>query len=145
MSRLFSISRSHFRSFFLSLGIFSCLFFTLCGSYRGILVVFWSSRTLKCARGDSHDSPRAKTRTVPADQNTTKIPREDPQREKKRRKWGWEKKKKRNFAADGWRPDRSRPDGCLTECRPVVWTTHHTNTPTPSGLTRRLTLSSSVT
>ena len=36
--------------FFLSLGVFSCLFFSLWGSSREILVVFWSAGTLKCAR-----------------------------------------------------------------------------------------------
>ena len=50
------------------------------GAGQTILSVFF-------AAGVSHDSPRAKTRTfeVPADQNTTKIPRE-LQREKKRHK-----------------------------------------------------------
>ena len=105
-----------FSFFFLSLGIFSCLFFTLCGSYRGILVVFWSSRTLKCARGDSHDSPRAKTRTVPADQNTTKIPREDPQREKKETKMGMgEEKKKENLGG----PEEGGPAGRPTDGGPT--------------------------
>ena len=109
----FSFSHSHFHSFFLSLGIFSCLFFSLRVSSRvffplsgGLLVECWwcfgrsgpqmclfsltSCRVeapggLQAARV-SQDNLRAKTSTfeVPTDQNTTKIPREDPQREEKR-------------------------------------------------------------
>ena len=46
---LFSSLRGSSRVFFLSPGVFSCFFFSLWGSSRGILVVFWSVRTLKCA------------------------------------------------------------------------------------------------
>ena len=84
----FSFSHTHFHSFFLSLG--------------GPFVEF-----LKCARlefspagrrGLPHDNLRAKTSTleVSTDQNTTKIPREDPQREEERHeKTHGEKKKTR--------------------------------------------------
>ena len=44
ISRFF-LPHSHFLFLFLSLGIFSCLFFSLRGSSRGILVVFWSVGT----------------------------------------------------------------------------------------------------
>ena len=40
-SRFFPLSRPHFRSFFLSLGIFSCLFLSLSLSLGGLLVEFW--------------------------------------------------------------------------------------------------------
>ena len=42
-SFFFSLSRSHLVLFFLSLGVFSCLFFSLWGSSCGILLVFWWS------------------------------------------------------------------------------------------------------
>ena len=69
----FSISRSHFRSFFLSLGIFSCLFFSLSGGLLvsffslsgGLLVEFWwcfgrpgPSNVRVFALGLSCESPR---------------------------------------------------------------------------------------
>ena len=59
---LFFLLHPHFHSFFLSLGIFSCLFFS---------------------RGLPHDNLRAKTSTFERPKHT-KIPREDPQRGKKR-------------------------------------------------------------
>ena len=69
-SRLFFLSPDAFSSFFLSLGVFSW-------NFGGVLVG---------RRGVSQDNLKAKTSTfeVPTDQNTTKIPREDPQREEKR-------------------------------------------------------------
>ena len=97
------------------------LFFPLWGASRGILVVFeapvpwnvhvWSSRAVKCAspggptrpgRRGSHTTTRElQTRTFerPGPSNTTKIPREDPQRGKKRMNLngGTGKKKTRNF------------------------------------------------
>ena len=74
-SFFFSLYRHNFHSFSLSLGVFSWLFFSLSGSYRGILVVFLKAGTsnmlvfalrLSCetlaagfkTAGASHNSPR---------------------------------------------------------------------------------------
>ena len=92
ISLFFSLSRPHFRSF------------SLLGSSRGILVVFLKAWTLKCARlgslvvvwnpgGPTRPGRRGSHTTARELQtctfqgscapNTTTIPRENPQREKK--------------------------------------------------------------
>ena len=109
------------------------LFFSLRVSSRGILVV----------SGVPQDNLRAKTSTfeVPTDQNTTKIPREDPQREEKRMKMGvGEGKKSAKFWAPhpsgphpsgappflglGSHPSGAHPAGphrCCRDCPNLVW------------------------
>ena len=54
---LFSLSGDLLVSFFLSPGDFSCLFSSLWGSSRGILVVFLKAGTLKWALGLSCETP----------------------------------------------------------------------------------------
>ena len=66
------------------------------------------------AAGVSQDSPRAKTSTfeVPTDQNTTKIPREDPQREEKfHEKTPGERKK------DSWKEISAESDAMGTTAK----------------------------
>ena len=93
---LFSLSRHNFHSFF-SLSW---------GSSRAILVVFLKAGELKCARllwgpPGLHTTAPLQTRTFegPGASNTTKIQREDTQRETTRAKMGAGegKKKTRNF------------------------------------------------
>ena len=67
----------------------------------------------------SHDSPRVQTCTFegPGASNTTKIPREDPQRERKRTKMGaGEGKKKREILGphpSGPHPAKPQPSECV--------------------------------
>ena len=63
--------------------------------------------------GVSHDSPRAQTCTFegPGASNTTKIPREDPQREKKNENGGGRGKKARNFGPPPFGPLGPHPLG----------------------------------
>ena len=111
----FSFSRPHFHSFFSLSGDLLVSFFSLRMSSRvffplsgGLLVEFWwcfgQSGPQMClfspsgCRVEAPGSLKAKTSTfeVPTDQNTTKIPREDPQREGKRHeKTSGERKKRR--------------------------------------------------
>ena len=118
------------------------LFFPLWGSSREILVVFVKTWTLKCARVEfsgcrvkprglwgrwgftqqPENSKRAHL-TAPALPNTTKIPREDPQRDTKRAKRWWETEKKaRNFGPS--HPPGPHPPG------------PHPSGPNPSGPSR---------
>ena len=83
MSRFFSFSRHNFHSFSLSLGVFSCLFSSLSGSSRGIVV----ENTTKIPQEDSERERGKKTR-------------EDTQRERERKRMkivAGEGKKTRNF------------------------------------------------
>ena len=95
-SRFFTFSRSHFHSFFLSLGIFSCLF-------GGVLV----GRFLKCAC--------FRPRVVVWKHPPAQIPREDSQRERKTREDPWREKKNENGSgrkkksAKCWAPHPSGP------------------------------------
>ena len=81
-----SFFQPHFHSFFLSLGVFSWNF--------GGVLVGRDSNVLVFAIRLSCGTPAVCAFEVPTDQNTTKIPREDPQREKKKRKWEWKKEQK---------------------------------------------------
>ena len=80
------------------------------GSFRGILVVFLKRRALKCARLGSLTAREFQTRTYegPGVSNTTKIPREDPEREKKENGSGRGKK-----SAKSWAPHPLAP--------PTLW------------------------
>ena len=71
----FFLSPGLFVSFFVSLGVFSW-------NFGGVLV----GRDLQCScsRHQIVVKPPAACRSPPTDQNTTKIPREDPQRVEKR-------------------------------------------------------------
>ena len=105
------------------------LFFPLWGSSRGIWVMFeapgrsnvhvWSSRAVMCEPRPGlvgppgfHTTVREPKRAhlrVPVFKNTTKVQREEPQREKKERNFRWEREKKdRNFGRSRGRAVRRR-------------------------------------
>ena len=95
--------------FSLSLGIFSCLFFSLWGSSRGILVVFWSSgpSNVRVFALGCRVKPR---RLRPPEREREKkkhkmIPRET----QKKRNGGGEGKKARNFGLS--HPSGPHPSG----------------------------------
>ena len=139
-------------------GVFSCLFFSLWGSSRvffslsgvfswnfgGVLVgrdpqmcafSLWGCRVKAPgglqAAGFSHDSPRIPNVHINGSrrfkhQNSTRRPPEGE------RKWEREREKSAKFWAVLWRAIR-RKGGHLDHTQ---HTNTHTNTPTPSGLTR---------
>ena len=107
----FSLSRHHVRSFCPSLGVFTW-------NFGGV----WSAGTLKCARLESESPNRhiLGSRHSKKKKNTTKIPREDTQRETKRAKMGAGEWKK---SAEFWAPHPlgPHPSGGLHLRGPTLW------------------------
>ena len=102
--RVFSLSRHNFLSFFPLLGVFS---WSGCLMRRGLEMLTFGVLGLSCEASAApkplgfHTTTREPKRAdlrVPSFKNTTKIPREDPQRVKKRTNFAvGEGKKERNF------------------------------------------------
>ena len=107
ISLLFFLLPHPFSFFFLSLGIFSSLFFLSRmfsrvffplsgGSSRGILVVFWS-RPTKTPPKIPREDPQREEKKHEKTSGERKKRREDPQREKIMKMWAGEGKKKREI------------------------------------------------
>ena len=111
ISRFFSVSRSHFRSFCLSLGVFSW-FFGGVWKRRGSQMFTFGVLGLSCEAPAAPKPPGFHTTTrgpkrahfsFPGFKNTTKFHEKTPERREKNEMVTGEGKKKRNFGRRGVR------------------------------------------